>query len=882
MADVGNLIAYLDREAFARRRHHVSDYLSQAPASDEGGPLRNAVLALSEDLVSPSAFGQFWARRHETLVFTGHPTFILSWETRHRLARLVEEDKDPESGAGMPDPDITLSLEHEQAEEALHHAAAALHRLHRAILSVARERFPDDWHEIRPEAIGLATWVGYDMDGRTDIGWSQVIEHRLHEKALRLDRYTAQTEALGEAAADIAATLRDARDRAHAHCKAFDADLSVPENLVAAANSLTTDEKNLTHLRDVIASLEKLSRDTDDEETALEAAAIAAGMRTLKLGMGDIHFRLNAAQVRHAAQSILDISSEEDLFGRGPLAAISERIETVEEVDVNFGSLAGEQGASARLFIAMKQILKHIDSEAPIRLLIAECENPLTVLAAIYQARRFGVASHVDICPLFETATSLDRGRRILDVLLGLKPYQEQAKLRGRVAIETGFSDAGRFMGQIPAGLAIERLQGQLAAAMQKWELTDLDAVIFDTHGESMGRGGHPGGIVDRCLYALSPWARQQFSKRDIHLTHEQSFQGGDGYVWFTSDELARRTLAGVLFAHSKAREVDAEADPFYRNSSASLDFYNSVKRRQEALYRDKAYNLTLGTIGLPLLHQTGSRKSKRQFDRPGEEEQSLRRIRAIPNNGMLQQLGFVANILAGLGQAMDVEPEAFQQLRHESDRFNRLMRLVSAAQLRSDMKTFLAYVSLYSGSFWATRPLTGEEPHLEKACAVLAETLSDDVRYFSGTQLAARLRSDGIALSRALDSMGFAETNLSGHTDRTLDLLHVVRLALFQHAFLIAARLPAHSADRTLTRSDVIRQVLALDFAGAAVAMSEADSSNGLADTPGLAEAATYPEAQDETAGGTPDRGEAELAEIGQLVHLISVGISNHFGAVG
>ena len=197
-------------------------------------------------------------------------------------------------------------------------------------------------------------------------------------------------------------------------------------------------------------------------------------------------------------------------------------------------------------------------------------------------------------------------------------------------------------------------------------------------------------------------------------------------------------------------------------------------------------------------------------------------------------------------------------------------------------MKTFLAYVSLYSGSFWATRPLTGEEPHLEKACAVLAETLADDVRYFSGTQLAARLRSDGIALSRALDSMGFAETNLSGHTDRTLDLLHVVRLALFQHAFLIAARLPAHSADRTLTRSDVIRQVLALDFAGAAAAMKEADSSNGLAETPGLAEAASYPEAQDETAGDATDHGEAELAEIGRFVHLISVGIANHFGAVG
>ena len=36
----------------------------------------------------------------------------------------------------------------------------------------------------------FASWVGYDMDGRTDISWHTSIAFRLAEKAERLARYT--------------------------------------------------------------------------------------------------------------------------------------------------------------------------------------------------------------------------------------------------------------------------------------------------------------------------------------------------------------------------------------------------------------------------------------------------------------------------------------------------------------------------------------------------------------------------------------------------------------------------------------------------------------------------------------------------------------------
>src|SRR5690606_11961334 len=156
--------------------------------------------------------------------------------------------------------------------------------------------------------------------------------------------------------------------------------------------------------------------------------------------------------------------------------------------------------------------------DAPIRMLVAECEEPATVLAALYFAKLFGIEGKVDVSPLFETENALEHGGRLLEALLAEEEYRTYAKTRGRVAIQTGFSDAGRFVGQIPASLAIERLQGRLAEAMAENGLTDCAALVFNTHGESMGRGAHPDSFADRLGWPLSPWARRRSLRAGIPL----------------------------------------------------------------------------------------------------------------------------------------------------------------------------------------------------------------------------------------------------------------------------------------------------------------------------------------------------------------------------
>ena len=871
---LSGLVGLLDRDAFALRAAHVRRY---ARLGDEDATLGAAVAALSDGFDDFAGFSAYWSRRIETVVFTGHPTFLLRPEARERLARCAERDASPDEGAGLPDPAITLAKEHGQAAAAMAHASAAIGTLTTALLAYARDRFPGEWRAFRPAPIGIATWIGYDMDGRNDIGWRDVIAHRLDEKRDRLALYVSALDGI-EAAAPVTDALRAAHARAEREADAFAAPFSDDDAFARAANAVTAEGEDrlvsLDALKDRLSAL----ADEAGGEDALAMLAVRAQMDVFGLGMGEVHFRLNAAQIRNAARTALNVGRETDLFGRSALSDVGELIERTEPARVNFASLASEQSSAARLFIAAAQILKHVDADAPIRLLIAETENPVTVMTALYLAKLFGVDHALDVCPLFETGPALDRGRRILDVLFRQPAYRAQVQRRGRVSIEAGFSDAGRFMGQVPAGLAIERLHGQLAREMDEQGLGHLDAIIYDTHGESMGRGGHPGGIEDRCLYACSAWSRARFRERGIHLVREQSFQGGDGYVWFTSPRLSEATLAGILRAHAVARR--AEDDPFYADTAASLDFFNAVKRRQEDLFEDPAYNVALAAMGLGLLPKTGSRKSRRQFERGADEETSLRRIRAIPHNGILQQMGLLANILGGVGSAVSAEPEAYARLAERSDRLSRIMRLVATAGSHSEMKTLIAYMKLYDGSFWATRPISGEEAHLEAPCAVLADALSEDARYFAALQLAARLRSDAIALSRALKAM---DLPAGQHPPVSLDLLHAVRLAVIQHVFLIAARLPAFTPQGGFSREEVMARIFALDIDQAAQTLRKTFPVSEASGGPALDEPADYPEPGSEQRYRMIERDfVAPLEAAHALILRISVGVANHFAAIG
>jgi len=872
--DCAALVAELECDGLKARAAKLRGLLAAPPAP--------APLAGEED--DFAAFAARWERPQLHAVFTAHPTFLLAPAQAAAVAAAADGSEDGLCAAPAERAAVTLDHEHTAALAAMARAQDARDVIVARLLDEARTRWPDDWRKLRPLPFRFASWVGYDMDGRTDIGWHTSIAFRLQEKAERLTRYTASLESL-DAAHPLLATLRPATAFATARAEDFAADLSGGPALAEAANRLTTHSPdNLLSLAPLIAALEA-EAESAPAERATALLTLAAAMRADGLGMGWIHFRVNAKQLHNAVRRRLDGAFEAiDLASKGALATLRRMVDEATPLRTNFAALATESSTAIRQFIAMAQILKHIDADAPIRMLVAECEQPATVLAALYFAKLFGVEDKVDVSPLFETETALEHGGRFLDALLAEPAYRAYARARGRVSVQTGFSDAGRFVGQVPAALAIERLQGRLAEAMAANGLSDIAALVFNTHGESMGRGAHPASFRDRLEWPLSPWARRRFARAGIRLEPEVSFQGGDGYLFFATPGLALATLSRIAELRPAETDLAAPADPFYHRTDLSLDFYRAVKEHQGDHLASRTYARAVTAFGLGLLNPTGSRVSRRQSDINADREMSLRQIRAIPHNAILQQLGYPVNVIAGIGSAADGNREEIAALLADSPRGRQILRLVHAANALASIKTVATYGELFNSAYWASRTYRGTEDHLAESCAALAEYLVGDDRTGVFRRLASRLRIDALKFHKLTDLLPQTAPDESReHVRRRIGVLQALRLALLQHMFLKVVAVPAFSRANDISRRDVIEMVLTLRVDEALAQLRRAFPVRvpGPRDFP-LDEPSDYPDGGEEGYGAIERDFMTPMARAQDLSLRISTAIANEFGAHG
>jgi phosphoenolpyruvate carboxylase len=879
---VDTLVRELECEALQSRADKLIKLLAPMAISDN--------LAAFRALVEQSAdagfedFAHRWSTPLLHVVFTAHPTFLLSARQSDAVAAAASSGNASAETVCITDATrdtITLDYEHDEAMAALARASDARAAMIGVIYHVAAARWPEQWRTLKPEPYRLASWVGYDMDGRTDISWSTSIRYRLKEKALRLAGYADALEATNTLA-DVVGLLRSAQVHSEAMAALFAADLSDPAALSGAANQMTADHPGkLLSLAPFIARLEAEAA-LAETETAKALSTLAASMRANGLGMGWIHFRVNAAQLHNAIRRRIDPDNTLDLASKTALIRMRALLENVKPLRSNFAALAIENTTALRQFLAMAQILHHVDSDAPIRMLIAECEDPQTVLAALYFAKLFGIEDKVDVSPLFETESAMEHGAHFLDALLGERTYQTYTRKRGRLAIQTGFSDAGRFVGQLPAALAIERLHGRLARIMARHGLNDVSALIFNTHGESMGRGAHPASMADRLTYPMSVWARRQFAERGIVIELEASFQGGDGYLFFRTPELSLATLTRI--AECELAPLPEADDPFYTHTDLSLDFYRGIRRVQRDHLASRTYSRAITAFGLGLLNETGSRKSRRQSDLAADREMSLRQIRAIPHNAILQQLGYPVNLIAGTGTAAGEDVEGIAELINTSSRGRQLIRMLRASDRLASIKSVAAYGELFNSAYWASRPYRGTENYLESACLALAERLTTDDRNSVFRTLTSRLRVDGLKLHRLLDRVA-DETPKAGREDlrRSLGVLHALRLALMQHMFLRAVQIPAFSRSNDISRDDVLQMIFSLRIDDAVAQLRRAfPVSSPSIDDFSVNEPTDYPDGEAQAYSGIQLTYIDPIADAYTLILRIGTVIANHFGAHG
>ncbi|MFM5884210.1 MAG: phosphoenolpyruvate carboxylase, partial [Novosphingobium sp.] len=313
------LVAELECEglvARAARLHRLVEPL--ATAENE---TRLAALTQAESF---AAFAARWQRPLVHVVFTAHPTFLLSKRQAEAVAGAASSGEIGAQNACVAPHErdaITLDSEHAAAMAAIARAQAARDRINALLLAQARQQWPDDWRGLAPMPVRFASWVGYDMDGRTDISWATSLRYRLSEKAERLESYAAQLRGF---APEQSAALARAAARAAEMAALFAQDLSDPAALSAAADTLTADHPDkLTSLSAVISELDAEAAHADDA-TAQVLLVVAAAMRADGLGMGWIHFRVNASQLQNAIRRRIDPEGKLDLASQAALVRMRE------------------------------------------------------------------------------------------------------------------------------------------------------------------------------------------------------------------------------------------------------------------------------------------------------------------------------------------------------------------------------------------------------------------------------------------------------------------------------------------------------------------------------------------------------------------------------
>ncbi|MFZ5617387.1 MAG: phosphoenolpyruvate carboxylase [Pseudomonadota bacterium] len=814
------------------------------------------------------------------VVFTAHPTFALSRRLRDIIGVLASDGASPDLAVTPHAPDISITLldEHEDTQGAIARAQDAMCRLYGACFDWLQNHYPKEWTKARPALLSIATWVGYDLDGRTDIHWGHTFRLRLEEKALQLFRYA---KALAEApgADELANELIEAGEEAAQQAAFFAADLDDPAAIVAAANRLTEERPGrLVSLAGVKRKLDALI-DTSDAATQRALCILRSEMDAVGLGAARIHLRINSAQIRSALRADFGLAAGREFLDRTALDAAAARTAEARQRAVNFGSIFQEQMTARRQLMLCAQFLKHVDADTPLRFLIAEVEAPATVMGAIYLTRLYGVDHRLDISPLFETPDAIERGGRFMERLLEEEEFLNYIRKRGRISIQCGFSDSGRFMGQVAAELAIERLHILVSRALSDKGVRDVEVLIFNTHGESMGRGAHPGDFNARLDHLLTPWTRARLAHDELDVNAECSFQGGDGFLHFQTAALADATMR-TIFQWSQKPSAKIQNDRYYEDINFSWDVYRAIKGWQESLFANQHYQAALSSFGPNMLPTTGSRKTRRQSGTSVSD--AARSLRAIPHNAILQQLAAPANVFGGVGAAALREPERFVSLVKGSPRMRAVFAMAAAARRLTSLSILRTYASLYDPGFWTVRASRSPAQADRRAPLLVAERLSKRSLDVSLDRLANLLSVDRQKFDAICRDLGEIEC-ADGAFSEDLYILHAIRMALISDGLVLVASTPPFSPRHETTRDSLIDDALELRFAEVAEMIENIFPESD--EAPREFAALTEPAAAGEAPGGYPQiRREiaAPLRSLDRRMKEIAVCISHFYDAFG
>lgn len=814
------IIQKLRDSAFLSHAKHLQKYLYN-PTKDN---IRQRIETVIKKLIQQSDYAneknketsfENFKKLVETIkfaaIFTAHPTFSLANPVYTALADMASHPIDDDTDIPFftthrrsAPPDLKEELQ--LANNAIVRGRNALDLFNYTLFETAKEYWPDHWTNLNPSPILLSSWVGYDTDGRSDIGWWDSLLIRLQMKKLQLERLYQQLDnipnGVDQLKNTVAVALNHVKDQIHNCPLKPDPDQFSNFSRILIENRhesiLSTDQ--------LLPLFDQAMNDVDDN-FIIDLLIAKAGFVTHGLSLSHSHVRLNSTQIHNMARQRLGITSnpENPSHTRTLFNTINTALDKIDPVPVDFGALLTEKASASILMMLLTQIFKHIDSKTPIRFLIAETESGFTLLMALWLARLFGIEKNIEISPLFETDYALNHGDKIIEQALRSPHWRNYLKKTGKLCLQFGYSDSGRFIGQIAATYQIEKLRKKIAKLLAKYQLSNIQLILFDTHGESIGRGGHPFSMQDRLEYLSPKITEQYFHKLGIRSRQETAFQGGDGYLLFGTQLLANATIS-IIAEHIYDFDK-VEHDPIYDEKDFNADFFSTINASMNELINDKGYGTLLSTFGPSLIDQTGSRPAVRQNDTAAGRSyiKHPRELRAIPNNAILQQLGWCANVLQGLGTAMSANPDTFEEMLTNSKRFRQSLDFAFHALKHSDASVLRAGIYMLDPGIWLDRAATEENPVIQESYMALANGLQR-LDCWSSTQATFhRIQKDHIILLSIWKNTPIMD-------DKEI-LLHAIRLALIEKIWMLSTKIPYFSPFNGYNREHLDIKILCLEI---------------------------------------------------------------------
>jgi phosphoenolpyruvate carboxylase len=262
--------------------------------------------------------------------------------------------------------------------------------------------------------------------------------------------------------------------------------------------------------------------------------------------------------------------------------------------------------------------------------------------------------------------------------------------------------------------------------------------------------------------------------------------------------------------------------------------------------------------------------------------------IRAIANNTILQQMGFLANTIDGVGGGASHDAERFRLLLTKSPRFKQIMSMVETALGLSDPDVLSAYLQSFDPGMWLNRSGRTRSTVRRDELRVLSRQTEAANVHARLTKVLRRLQGDYLLLREAFAEAGPAADGPGAAPDaedhQELALLHALRISVIHRIYLLASHIPDFTPHNELTRDELQQRILRLDVDNAVAMLRDIFPRSDRANVAALdfSERATY--APD--AAQTYEQEHATifdpLAVYFNLVRQIGAAITHRIGAIG